>query len=93
VRVFELGRVFLRDASVADTDTTVQGFHQPMRVAGLAYGGVDLLQWGRKEQAVDFFDVKGDVEALLAPLQCTLRAAEHPAMHPGRCAQVCWTSR
>jgi phenylalanyl-tRNA synthetase beta chain len=47
----------------ANTDTTVQGYHQPMRVAGLAYGGVDLLQWGRKEQAVDFFDVKGDVEA------------------------------
>jgi phenylalanyl-tRNA synthetase beta chain len=27
-----------------------------------------MLQWGRKEQGIDFFDVKGDVEALLAPL-------------------------
>ncbi|MGL6204634.1 MAG: phenylalanine--tRNA ligase subunit beta, partial [Giesbergeria sp.] len=93
VRVFELGRVFLRDASVADTDTTVQGYHQPMRVAGLAYGATDQLQWGRKEQAVDFFDVKGDVEALLAPLNARFEPAEHPAMHPGRCARVCLGER
>ncbi len=88
VRVFELGRVFLRDASVKSTDSTVEGFDQPMRVAGLASGGADVLQWGRKEQGVDFFDVKGDVEALLAPLQASFRPGSHPAMHPGRCAQV-----
>ena len=88
VRVFEVGRVFLRDASVKNTDTTVEGFHQPVRVAGLAYGGADALQWGRKEQGADFFDVKGDVEALLAPHHVTFEAAEHPALHPGRCARV-----
>ena len=88
VRVFELGRVFLRDASVKSTDTTVEGFDQPMRVAGLASGGADALQWGRKEQSVDFFDVKGDVEALLAPLQAQFVPGAHPSMHPGRCAQV-----
>jgi phenylalanyl-tRNA synthetase beta chain len=49
---------------------------------------VDELQWGRKEQAVDFYDVKGDVEALLAPRQATLTPSTHPAMHPGRCALV-----
>lgn len=88
VRVFELGRVFLRDASVQNTDTTIEGFHQPMRIAGLASGPADALQWGRKEQGVDFFDVKGDVEALLAPTKATFVSATHPAMHPGRCAQV-----
>ncbi|MFN9476007.1 phenylalanine--tRNA ligase subunit beta [Acidovorax sp.] len=88
VRVFELGRVFLRDASMKNTDTTVEGFHQPMRVAGVAYGANDMLQWGRKEQGIDFFDVKGDVEALLAPLKATFEPGEHPAMHPGRCARV-----
>ena len=30
--------MFLRDASVQTTDSTVRGIHQPMRVAGLAYG-------------------------------------------------------
>ncbi len=93
VRVFELGRVFLRDASVANTDTTVQGFDQPMRVAGMAYGAADMAQWSRKEQGADFFDIKGDVEALLAPLQATFTAAEHPAMHPGRCARVSLNGR
>ena len=88
VRAFELGRVFLRDASVPSSDTTVQGFDQPMRVAGLAYGPADQLQWGEAERNVDFFDVRGDVEALLAPLAAEFRPAEHPAMHPGRCAQV-----
>jgi len=79
VRVFELGRVFLRDASVQSTDATVAGFDQPMRVAGLASGSADALQWGRKEQGVDFFDVKGDVEALLAPLKPEFEPGEHPA--------------
>ena len=88
MRVFELGRVFLRDATVQNTDTTVEGFHQPMRVSGLAYGPNDALQWGRKEQAIDFFDVKGDVEALLAPLCPTFEPGNHPSMHPGRCARV-----
>lgn len=88
VRVFEIGRVFLRDDSVATTDTTVRGIHQPMRVAGLAYGEADGLQWGRKGAGADFFDVKGDVQALLAPLEAVYEPASHPAMHPGRCASV-----
>lgn len=88
VRLFELGRVFRKDASVPDSDTSVAGFDQPMRVAGLAYGGVDSLQWGSAERNVDFFDVKGDVQALLAPLQATFQPGEHSAMHPGRCASV-----
>ena len=88
VRIFELGRVFLRDASVKNTDTTVEGFHQPMRVAGMAYGTANALQWSRKEQGADFFDIKGDVEALLAPLKASFEPASHPAMHPGRCASV-----
>ncbi|UJW82315.1 phenylalanine--tRNA ligase subunit beta [Hydrogenophaga sp. SL48] len=88
VRLFELGRVFRKDASVPDSDTSVAGFDQPMRVAGLAYGSVDSLQWGSAERGADFFDVKGDVQALLAPLQPGFKPAEHPAMHPGRCASV-----
>ena len=88
VRVFELGRVFFKDDSVVETDTTVKGFYQPMRVAGLAYGAADQLQWGRAEAKVDFYDVKGDVEALLAPAKPVFEPAEHPAMHPGRCARV-----
>ncbi|MFT3856615.1 MAG: phenylalanine--tRNA ligase subunit beta [Aquabacterium sp.] len=88
VRLFEVGRVFQRDASVADGAQTVAGFHQPVRVTGLAYGSAEALQWAQAARTVDFFDVKGDVEALLAPRQPQFVKAEHPAMHPGRCAQV-----
>ncbi len=88
VRIFEVGRVFKRDASVLDTDQTVAGFDQPVRVSGLAYGPAEALQWGLALRGVDFFDVKGDIEALLAPRQARFVAAEHPAMHPGRCACV-----
>ena len=88
VRIFELGRVFLRDASVKNSDTTVAGIHQPVRVAGLIYGRASALQWGAKDGAADFYDAKGDVEALLAPRQAVFEPAQHPAMHPGRCAKV-----
>ncbi|MFN9451438.1 MAG: phenylalanine--tRNA ligase subunit beta, partial [Rubrivivax sp.] len=74
--------------AVADTLSTVAGVHQPMRVAGLAYGPGDALQWGQKERLVDFFDAKGDVEALLAPRVVRCVPDEHPALHPGRCARV-----
>jgi phenylalanyl-tRNA synthetase beta chain len=88
VRVFELGRVFLRDASVKSTDATVEGFDQPMRVSGLASGSADPLQWGVKDAPVDFYSVKGDIETLLAPLSPEFKPDIHPAMHPGRCASV-----
>ncbi len=88
VRVFETGRVFLRDAAAADGDRAVAGLRQPMRVAGLAFGAADGLQWGARERAVDFFDAKADVEALLAPLKPRFVPAAHPALHPGRSAQV-----
>jgi phenylalanyl-tRNA synthetase beta chain len=86
--LFEVGRVFRRDASVQDGPLTVAGVHQPMRVAGLAWGTVDGLQWGERERAVDFFDVKGDLQALLAAHDLEFHADTHPAMHPGRCARV-----
>ncbi|PUE35709.1 phenylalanine--tRNA ligase subunit beta [Limnohabitans sp. Jir72] len=88
VRVFELGRVFLRNATVQSTDTTVEGFEQPMRVAGMAWGPVEPLGWQGKARNVDYYDVKADVEKLLAPRKAEFVAAEHPALHPGRSAQV-----
>ena len=88
VRVFELGRVFLRDAAAKDSDTTVEGLSQPMRVSAVAYGPLTSTSWGGKVRNLDFFDVKGEVEALLAPAKPVFESAEHPAMHPGRCAQV-----
>jgi phenylalanyl-tRNA synthetase beta chain len=88
VRVFEIGRVFARNPAVADGELSVAGIEQSMRLAGLAYGGADAAQWGAKDRLVDFFDVKGDVEALLAPCTTAFTRAAHPALHPGRSAAI-----
>ncbi|WP_140627586.1 phenylalanine--tRNA ligase subunit beta [Methylibium rhizosphaerae] len=88
VRVFEIGRVFWRDVGVVDGDRSVAGIRQPIKLAGLAYGDAGELQWGTAERPVDFYDVKGDLEALLAPRSARFIAATHPAMHPGRCAAI-----
>jgi phenylalanyl-tRNA synthetase beta chain len=88
VRIFEVGRVYQRNAAAPDGEVSVAGVDQPMRVAALAYGSADALQWGTPERMADFFDAKGDVESLLAPLPVHFVAAEHPALHPGRSARV-----
>jgi phenylalanyl-tRNA synthetase beta chain len=79
VRVFEIGRVFSRESA---------GYAQTLSLGGLAYGSALPEQWGERVRAVDFFDVKGDVEALAAPRRVSTVAAPRPWLHPGRAAQV-----
>ncbi|TDA44189.1 phenylalanine--tRNA ligase subunit beta [Burkholderia pyrrocinia] len=88
VRVFESGRVFLADPSVKAGELAVEGHSQPKRVGALAYGPALDEQWGVATRPVDFFDVKGDLEALLAPAAARFVKAEHPALHPGRSARI-----
>jgi phenylalanyl-tRNA synthetase beta chain len=79
IRIFELGRTFHHAAA---------GYAQPIRLGGLAYGSAAPEQWGLPARDVDFYDVKGDLEALVAPRRLTTEPAEHPALHPGRSATV-----
>ena len=88
LRIFELGRAYLRDSTIGADDTHVAGLSQPLRLAGLVYGAAHELQWGSKERAADFFDVKGDIEALFAPRQLHFVPSENPALHPGRSATI-----
>jgi phenylalanyl-tRNA synthetase beta chain len=88
VRVFEAGRVFLHDPSIKAGELTVEGFAQPKMVGGLAYGPALEEQWGAPSRAVDFFDVKGDLDALFAPAVARFVKTGHPALHPGRSARV-----
>jgi phenylalanyl-tRNA synthetase beta chain len=88
IRLFEVGRVFLRDASVKDGPLEIAGMRQPMRVAAAACGPAVEEQWGTKPRAVDFFDLKADVEALFAPRAVRFEAAPHAAFHPGRSARI-----
>ncbi len=88
VRVFELGRVFLRAPGTTDGPLSVGGLDQPLRLAGLAYGLAADEQWGTPKREVDFFDVKGDLERLAGHRPVRFVAATHPALHPGRSARV-----
>jgi phenylalanyl-tRNA synthetase beta chain len=88
IRVFEIGRVYLRDAAAADGPLQVAGLRQPVRVGGAAFGPALEEQWGSAARAVDFYDVKADLEAVCAPRPLRLEAAAHPALHPGRSARV-----
>ena len=88
VRVFELGKVYLRDPSQADGPLAVAGVRQPLKLGGLAFGPAAPAQWGLTERPVDFFDVKGDVEALVHPAPVHFVPAPHPALHPGRSAAI-----
>jgi len=88
IRVFEIASVYRRDASVDDGPLTVAGYRQPRRVAAIAYGGAAEEQWGLPGRNVDFFDIKSDLESLLLPRVARFVRAEHPALHPGRSAQV-----
>ena len=84
VRLFETGRTFRRDAAAVP----VAGFAQPWKLSGLAYGGALPEGWGSGVRKVDFFDVKGDLEALLAPASLGFEKLVHPALHPGRAARI-----
>jgi phenylalanyl-tRNA synthetase beta chain len=84
VRVFEIGRCFQRDAESGPVD----GFAQPLRLGALAAGPALPEQWGTATRRVDFFDLKADVEDLFAPRRLEFVKAAHPALHPGRCAEI-----
>ncbi|HEU0233986.1 MAG TPA: phenylalanine--tRNA ligase subunit beta [Gallionella sp.] len=79
VRLFEAGACF---AKVNDE------YMQSQLLSGLAYGATLPEQWGTAAKPIDFYDVKADVEALFAPQLLRFVAATHPALHPGRSAQI-----
>jgi phenylalanyl-tRNA synthetase beta chain len=83
VRLFETGLVFRGE---------LDSLEQTPMIGGLITGARLPEGWNGGRDKVDFFDLKGDVEALLA-LGGNLdawrfEAAEHPALHPGQSAQL-----
>ena len=79
-RLFEIGRCFLAEGpSEAD---------QPERLAAITFGSRLPEQWGEPLSAADFYDAKGDLEALAGAAVLDFVPATHPACHPGRCARV-----
>jgi phenylalanyl-tRNA synthetase beta chain len=88
LRLFEAGRQFHSDG---DKVNEIQV------LAGLAVGSRWPEHWDAKNEETDFYDVKGDLEALLLATghigELRFEAAEHPALKPGQTARVSFGSQ
>ena len=79
VRLFEMGCCFEKHDD---------GYAQQNYLAGLCFGDVAPEQWGVSARSVDFYDVKADVEVLCGSNFISFEVASHPALHPGKAAQI-----
>jgi phenylalanyl-tRNA synthetase beta chain len=83
VRMFESGLRFVGQ---------LEGLQQQAMLAGVICGSRLPESWGHGRELVDFYDLKADVEALLACAgsadEFSFMAGEHPALHPGQTARI-----
>jgi phenylalanyl-tRNA synthetase beta chain len=80
IRFYEVGASYHKDGKV---------FREEQKLSGVVMGQVAATQWGlSKPQNIDFYDVKSDLEAVLAltghknPI--IFNEFEHIALHPGQ---------
>ncbi|MBJ6363874.1 phenylalanine--tRNA ligase subunit beta [Paenibacillus sp. GCM10012307] len=87
IAIFEAGSVFLTD----EAELTRQP-HERQKLAALLTGSRRHPQWNVKAEAVDFYDIKGVLEAVIELLglsgKVNLQAAAPEQMHPGRTAAI-----
>jgi len=85
VAIFEIGAVYLPVDGELLPD-------EPLRLGIVMTGPREPRSWfpDRQTTPLGFYDLKGVVEALLAGLGLfgTFERGQHPAFHPGRCAEV-----
>jgi phenylalanyl-tRNA synthetase beta chain len=83
IRLFETGQRFIPNGEQIIQDNVL---------AGVVYGNREPEGWSAANEGVDFFDVKGDLEALLAYAggldQYAFVPDSHVALHPGQCARL-----
>lgn len=86
VRLFEQGLTYIVDAKAEN------GVRQEPMVAGVAVGDANTENWSETSRSVDFFDLKGDVEKLLAitdrKAEFEFRRTTERALHPGQGADI-----
>ncbi len=82
IRFFEVGVRFCGELNERKEEKVI---------SGVVCGNQSAEQWGEKACEVDFFDLKADVEALLALAvgqKFSFNAEEHSALHPGQSAAI-----
>ncbi|MDH3639700.1 MAG: phenylalanine--tRNA ligase subunit beta, partial [Gammaproteobacteria bacterium] len=83
VRVFEIGKTFhKRGSEIRETNV----------VGGAVYGSARPVHWRGTDRETDFFDVKGDLEALLtltgSKNRPIFKVLSYPALHPNQAAEI-----
>ncbi|MCD6045865.1 MAG: phenylalanyl-tRNA ligase subunit beta [Gammaproteobacteria bacterium] len=85
IRFFEIGKTYTAGADLSSPK-------EEICVAGVIAGQRWPLQWGLEAQKVDFFDMKGDVEALLQQFKlfekCTFKRENSPCLHPKQAVAI-----
>ena len=83
VRIFETGLVF---------NGHLDNLTQVPMMGALVCGGREVEGWNSAKAQVDFYDLKGDLESLLAmggaQEAWRFEPGEHPSLHPGQTAQL-----
>jgi phenylalanyl-tRNA synthetase beta chain len=83
VRLFESGLTFVPGS---------EGLQQQPMLAGVLAGRREPESWSENGEAVDFFDLKGDLESVLALAgdlsEFTYAPSNNPALHPGQSAEI-----
>lgn len=83
IRLFEIGTCFVQDEDV---------LLQQAKLGGLISGLSAPEQWGLAPKEVDFYDLKGDIERLLAPIAVNggliFKPETHSCLHPGQTAVI-----
>ena len=86
VRLFELGRIFRAPAQAKDAP------NETTRIAAVCCGNASAEQWGEAARSVDFYDLKADLESLIAlcgrDVALRYLPTTEPWLHPGRSAEV-----
>ncbi|MCS6101972.1 phenylalanine--tRNA ligase subunit beta [Shewanella baltica] len=86
VRLFETGLRFVPDINAES------GVRQQAMLACVITGLQNDEHWAMESKTVDFFDLKGDLEAIIgltvSASEFSFRGATHSALHPGQCAEI-----
>ena len=83
IRLFEAGNVF---------HGNINNRSEIKRIAGVVTGDACRRGWDSHVRAIDFYDVKGDVEGMFRlaakAVKTEFKPALHPALHPGQSARI-----
>ncbi|MBX4180904.1 phenylalanine--tRNA ligase subunit beta [Sodalis sp. CWE] len=86
IRLFESGLCFIPD------DKANLGVRQDLMLSGVISGPRFNEHWSQSNRLVDFYDIKGDLEAifnLIGTLEdIEFKKQSHPALHPGQSAAI-----